>query len=156
APPQPKLLVKQGDSSVKDAQVCALNSIPSQALVVDPKGGVKNALVYIPRPTAVNPEAVSAAKQTAITFDQKQCVFEPHVLAVLRGAPVHIKSSDQVQHNVHLKLVNTNFNQALQPGQAVDVQTQKEPSPGRVVCDIHPWMSAWWLVSESPYFAVTK
>jgi hypothetical protein len=30
-----------------------------------------------------------------------------------------------------------------------------ERGPGEVVCDIHPWMKAWWLVIDSPYFAVT-
>ena len=30
-----------------------------------------------------------------------------------------------------------------------------ERTPGAVICDIHPWMSAWWMVLDHPYFAVT-
>ena len=30
-----------------------------------------------------------------------------------------------------------------------------ERTPGQVVCDIHPWMTSWWMVLDSPYFAVT-
>jgi len=57
-----------------------------EKLIVDPKSkGVKNALVYIPRPTAVNPEAESEARQKPVVFDQKGCVFSPHVLAVMKG-----------------------------------------------------------------------
>ncbi len=27
--------------------------------------------------------------------------------------------------------------------------------PGKVGCDIHSWMEAYWLVLDNPYFAVT-
>ena len=27
--------------------------------------------------------------------------------------------------------------------------------PAEVTCDIHPWMKGYWLVLDSPYFAVT-
>jgi hypothetical protein len=30
-----------------------------------------------------------------------------------------------------------------------------ERAPGPVSCSIHPWMQAWWLVLDHPYFAVT-
>ena len=30
-----------------------------------------------------------------------------------------------------------------------------ERTPGQVICDIHPWMTAWWMVLDNPYFAVT-
>jgi plastocyanin len=157
-PPAPKNLVNAGDTSVKDAAVCAANPIPSQRLVVDPATkGVRYALVYIPRPTAVSPEAVSAAKASNVEFDQKNCVFEPHVLAVMKGVPVNIKSSDPVGHNVHFMLTNLTKNTSIQPGSPPLVETPKadEKRPGPVVCDIHPWMKAWWMVLNNPYYAVT-
>lgn len=157
-PPAPRTLVMGGDSGVKDAAVCAKSPIQSERLVVDPATkGVRYAIVYIPRPTAVSPEAASAAKAAAIDFDQKGCVFVPHALAVMKGATINVKSSDPVGHNVNLRLINTKFNSAVQPGSAaVAIQPKAaETRPGEVVCDIHPWMKSWWFVSNNPYFAVT-
>ncbi len=158
-PPAPRLLVKQGDKAVKDAPVCAVAPIPSQRLVID-KGskGVKYAVVFIPKPTATNPDATAAAMKSEVVFDQNHCTFEPHVLGVFKGGKVLVKSSDKVAHNVDSKLQNTKFNTSLQPGQSMTIEgrsLQADRLPGPVVCDIHLWMTAYWLVSESPYFAVT-
>lgn len=155
-PPQPKILVGQGDKSKKDPTVCAVHEIRSQRLVVDPKTkGVKFALIYIPKPTAVNPEALSAAKNAKPVFDQKNCVFEPHVLAVLAGTTVEVQSKDPVSHNVNSKVQNNAFNYSLTSGGKKDTPVNPTRAPGKIVCDIHDWMSAYWYVSESPYFAVT-
>jgi plastocyanin len=150
-------VVKAG-SDVKDAAVCARGDIPNEKLVVDPETkGVKWAIVYIPRPTAVNPEAESAAKSQVVEFDQKNCKFEPHALAVMKGAKVNVKSSDQAGHNVHTQLRGTVFNQGIQPGSAVPIEIKTPDNRvGRVDCDIHPWMKAWWLTLGNPYFAVTN
>lgn len=157
--PTPKILVKQGDASAKDPAVCAAQPIPSQALVVDKDSkGVKYAVVYIPKPTATNPEATSAAAKSEVVFDQERCTFEPHVLGVMKGGKVLVKSSDKVAHNVDSKLQNTKFNTSLQPGQSMTIEgksLQADRFPGRVVCDIHPWMTSYWLISDSPYYAVT-
>ena len=125
-------------------------------MVVDPKTkGVKFALVYVPKPTATNPEALSAAKSVKPVFDQKNCVFEPHVLAVLTDSVVEVQSKDTVNHNVNSKVQNNAFNFSLSAGTKKDTKTSPTRSPGKIVCDIHDWMSAYWYVSDSPYFAVT-
>jgi plastocyanin len=150
-------VVAQG-ANVPNAEICAKEPIPSEKLVVDPASrGVRWAIVYIPRPTAVNPEAESEAKAKPIEFDQKGCRFLPHALAAMKGATVHIKSSDQAGHNVHSRLRGTSFNQTISPGGTLDVQVKTpDGRPAQVVCDIHPWMSAWWLTLNNPYFAVTN
>jgi plastocyanin len=150
-------LVAKG-SDVKDAQVCAAQDVPNEKLIVDPTTkGVRNAIVYIPRPTTVNPAAQAAAEKAVVEFDQKNCVFVPHVLAVAKGGKILIKSSDQAGHNVHSLLRGTSFNQGIQPGSQVTLEVKNaEGRPGQVVCDIHPWMKAWWLTLNNPYFAVTN
>ncbi|GIW86770.1 MAG: hypothetical protein KatS3mg108_1094 [Isosphaeraceae bacterium] len=155
-PTYPPLVAKGSD--VKDAQVCAAQDVPNEKLIVDPATkGVRNALVYIPRPSAVHPETQAAAEKAVVEFDQKNCVFIPHVLAVTKGATILIKSSDQAGHNVHSLLRGTSFNQGIQPGSQVPLQIKNaEGRPGQVVCDIHPWMKAWWLTLNNPYFAVTN
>jgi plastocyanin len=156
-PPAPKELVEKGKAP-KDPQLCAKDEpIKSQRLVVDAATkGVKNVLVYIPKPTAVNPEAKDAASKAEIVFDQEKCVFEPHVLAVMTGATITLKNSDPVNHNINSKLVNNATNPNIPPNATQPFATQAaERKPGEVVCDIHNWMKAYWMVTDSPYFAVT-
>ncbi len=158
-PPAPRMLVAKGDKSAKNAEVCAVNGVPAQELLVDPATkGVQYALVYLPHPTAVKPEAESAAKAATIDLDQKGCMFVPHVLAAMKGATINIKSDDPIGHNVHSLLPNTPFNTNIQPAAEPYVVTPKagETRPGTVVCDIHTWMKSWWLILNNPYFAVTN
>jgi plastocyanin len=158
--PKPEVLVPKNapPDKFKDAEICSAEEIESQKLVVDPETkGVKWAIVYIPKPTAVNPEAESAARAEPVVFDQEHCVFEPHVLGVMQGNKVIIKSADKAGHNVHTQLRNTAFNGAIQPGTEVPLTiSNPDNRPGAVICDIHNWMKAWWLTLNNPYFAVTN
>lgn len=156
-PPALKPLVEQGKAPVS-SDICAKDApIPSERLVVDAgTKGVKNVLVYIPKPTEVNAEAKSAAAQAEVEFDQQKCVFKPHVLAVMAGAKILLKNSDETNHNVESKLRNNPMNPNLSPFKTEVYPTEKsERAPGEVVCNIHPWMKAYWLITDSPYFAVT-
>jgi plastocyanin len=156
-PPPLKVLQYKGKAE-KNPEICAAqNDIVSERLIVDASSkGVKNVLVYIPRPTSVNEDAKKAAVSTPILFDQKGCVFEPHVLGMMAGTPVLLKSSDSTNHNVNIKLKVSAFNQTIPPGGSQEFKTQgRESAPGQVVCDIHSWMTSWWMVLDNPYFAVT-
>ncbi len=156
-PPPAKVLQEQGKAA-KDPEVCAATApIMSERLVLDAATkGVKNVLVYLPKPSAVNEDAKKALMGKTIEFDQKKCVFEPHVLGLMTGEKVVMKSSDPLNHNVNVKLKQSTFNQTIAGGQSFPFPVeQSERTPGAVVCDIHPWMSAWWMVLDHPYFAVT-
>jgi plastocyanin len=156
-PPSPKALQDKGKAA-KDPEICAADApIASEKIVVDAASkGVKNVLVYFPRPTAVNEDAKKAMTGKDVTFDQKKCVFEPHVLGMMFGEIVTLKSSDPVNHNVNVKLKQTQFNNIVT---AVKPQSfplgGTERTPGAIICDIHPWMSAWWMVIDNPYITVT-
>jgi len=155
--PAVKVLVEKGKAP-KDPDFCAAEApILSERLIVDESNmGIKNALVYIPSPSAVNPEAKKAASTARVEFDQKKCAFEPHVMAIMSGSEVELKSSDPVTHNVNIRLVNTLGNKLMSAGGTDSVAVaDPERKPGQVVCDIHNWMQAWWMVLDSPYFAVT-
>ncbi len=156
-PPPTKVLQEKGKAA-KDPEVCASTEpIVSERLVLDAATkGVKNVLVYLPRPTAVNEEAKSALTGKTVEFDQKKCVFSPHVLGLMTGETVTLKSSDPLNHNVNVKLKASTFNQTIGGGQSFPFPVaQAERTPGAVVCDIHPWMTAIWMVLDHPYFAVT-
>jgi plastocyanin len=156
-PPTAAILQEQGKAA-KDPNICAKDGpIKSERLVVDPASkGVRFALVYLPKPTAVNEDAKKAAAAAKIEFDQKGCVFQPHVLGLMTGVPVTLKSSDPTNHNVNIKLKNSATNPTVAGGQSISfTPSAAERTPGQIICDIHPWMSAWWMVLDSPYFAVT-
>lgn len=156
-PKEPKVLEPQGKAE-KDPEVCAKNApIVSERLVVDgATKGVKNVFVYLLRPSAVNPDAKKAAEAAKPEFDQKGCVYIPHALAVMAGVPVLVKSSDPTSHNVNFQLRNLTQNPVLQPGSKVEITPQSpERNPGLVSCSIHPWMQAYWMVVDHPYFAIT-
>jgi plastocyanin len=156
-PPKAGVLVEQGKAA-KNPEWCAKDSpILSERLVVDgATKGVKNVLVYLPRPTAVNDDAKKAASGATVLFDQTKCVFEPHVLGLMAGVQVELKSSDPLNHNVNAKLKNSNFNTTIGGGNTYKfTPASAERTPGNVVCDIHPWMSAWWMVVDHPYITVT-
>jgi hypothetical protein len=155
--PAAKVLEAQGKAE-KDPDMCAVDKpIISERLIVDDATkGVKNVLVYLPKPSAVNEDAKKEALSRKVEFDQRGCVFEPHVMGLMTGVPVTLKSSDPKNHNVNIKLKKTLFNQPIAGGNSVPLTpTDPERTPGAVVCDIHPWMSAWWMVLDHPYFAVT-
>ena len=110
-------VLKDGKPSLaKDAP------IKSERLVVDAATkGVKNVLVYIPKPTSVKDEAKAAASTAVVEFDQVNCVFKPHVLGVLSSGKIALKSSDPVSHNVNAKLkTNDPFNSLLSQGKVID------------------------------------
>ena len=157
-PPATKVLFEQGKAP-KDPDVCAkYGPLLSERLVVDSAtNGVKNVLVYLNKPTSVSDEAKKAAAATNVVFDQNKCVFDPHVLALLANSTIALKSSDPVNHNINAKLrASSAFNQLLAPkGETKFTPTDPERTPAEVTCDIHPWMKAWWMVFNHPYFAVT-
>ncbi len=156
-PPEQPLLAAVGKAP-KDPEFCAKTEpIKNERLVVDSgTKGVKNVFVYLTRPTAVNDEAKKAAAAKHVEFDQKNCTFIPHAVAVITGTTVTMKSSDGTNHNVNFQLKSLNLNPTMAPGATMDVKPEEpERGPGPVICSIHPWMTAYWLVLDHPYFAVT-
>jgi hypothetical protein len=155
--PAVKVLFEQGKAA-KDPDVCAKDApLTSERLLVDSgTKGVKNVLVYLNKPTSVSSAAKKAAAAAAVVFDQTKCVFQPHVLAVMVNTPITLKSSDPVNHNINAKLKSAAFNKLL-GAKAEEKYTPigAERLPAEVTCDIHPWMRAWWMVLDHPYFAVT-
>lgn len=158
--PEPTVLIKQGDTSVKDAQICAAETLYDRGLLIDPQTkGIPNAFAYLPRPTGSNPEAVKAqqAKAAEVVVDQVNCEFIPYSTAMLASQPVVFKSSDPIGHNVRYSgFVNPARNIALPPNGALKAQLKAERRPLALNCDIHPWMKGWVFVFDHPFYAVTN
>jgi plastocyanin len=94
-----------------------------------------------------------------VVMDQKHLLFVPHILAVQAGTTVQFLNSDKVQHNIFWPSINGNrklgHNMGTWPsGQKRDF---KFTTPGIVplLCNVHPEMSGFIVVSPTPYFAET-
>jgi len=152
--------VAKGDPTAKDKEVCAVNEVPDESLVVDPTTkGIANVVVYLKKAPAGMPAALKVAKVKEAEFDQKGCRFFPHILAVRTDQTVKCLSNDAVAHNVNITpLINDSKNFIVPPNDkaGVDVKMPKaEGLPVNVKCDIHSWMQALWVVTDHPYVAVT-
>lgn len=145
-PPKPELI-----DITKDKSVCGKEPHYDESLVVGKDGGIANAVVFIADITKGAP-----AKPKTVTFDQKGCMYEPHVLAFNAGSTIRILNSDGILHNIHTySKINRPINYA-QPGfrKTMDV-TIKHPELIKVTCDAHGWMEGWWYAFGNPYYART-
>jgi plastocyanin len=90
-------------------------------------------------------------------LSQKGLAFSPHVLVVQTGTTVQFQNDDNVQHNVFWPSVGGNKKLAHNMG--TWPRGEKRPfkftQPGVVplLCNVHPEMSGYLVVSPTPYFA---
>ena len=83
-----------------DPPCCALhvNVPPLDDLVVDAKGGVQWAFVYVK--SGLPAKEYPVPTEPAL-IDQVGCVYKPHVVGVQVGQPLQFRNSDPQLHNVH-------------------------------------------------------
>lgn len=119
-------------------------------------GGLKDAVAWlegVPRPTgparAVPPEPA--------TMDQRNFLFEPHVLAVEAGREVEFRNSDVANQGVTASSAGpkNRFNVVTPPGGRHAHRFAASPSPVAIGCPVHVTMAAWIFVFDHPYHAVT-
>jgi plastocyanin len=94
-----------------------------------------------------------------VTIDQKGLVFAPHIVVIAQGTTVEFLNSDSVAHNVFWPSVSGNKKLGHNMGTWPQGQQKsfKFDNPGIVplLCNVHPDMSAYVIVSPTPYFAET-
>jgi hypothetical protein len=121
-----------------------------ETYVVGASGGLQNVVLYISDWTG------AAQTSTAIPiFDQKNCMYTPHVLAMDVGQTFKVTTSDQTTHNIHPlpnpMTGNIPWNQSQPPGAAPVEKSWKAVEVIPVKCNIHPWMNGWYVVVKGPY-----
>ena len=94
-------------------------------------------------------------------MDQKGLLFQPHILVVQVGATVDFVNSDKVAHNAFWPA----FQQGAKklPGKNLGTWPTGEkrsfkfeqPGVAPMLCNVHPEMSGYIVVSPTPYFALT-
>jgi plastocyanin len=92
-------------------------------------------------------------------MDQKGLVFNPHVMVVQQGTTVDFLNSDNVQHNVFWPSVSGNkkegHNMGTWPKGEKRSFTFATPGVVSLLCNVHPEMAGYIIVSPTPYFAET-
>lgn len=133
--------------------VCARTPRDSEDVVVD-HGRVKDVLVRIANGAA----GAHAAPTTPAVLAQDACMYAPRVLGIVAGQPVEIRNGDPTFHNVRGNRGGKVAFNLAQPAQGAPLTRAEVGKPGDVIdlhCDVHPWMQAWIVVQDHPYFAVT-
>ena len=159
--PEPTLLVKKGDPNAKDPDVCAASDLYGDDLVVDhDTKGIANIFVYARTVTKVHPDLMATpADKKKVVFDQKGCRFIPHCLVLRTDQVVVVKSSDNCSHNTnYIPISNAGDNFIVPANDRVGREvmfSSSERQPIPVKCNIHPWMTANWLILDHPYAAKT-
>ena len=159
--PEPTVAVKMGDTTVKDANICAAKTLISEELVIDKESkGIANVFIYMPKaPSGVK---FGASETKKLILDQKNCRFVPHAMIVRTDQEVEVISSDGCAHNFHTyPIKNDPLNVLMGPntpeGKGVKLEfAGPEILPIKVGCDIHSWMEAYWMVIDHPFAAVTN
>ena len=89
-------------------------------------------------------------------MDQKNLIFLPHVLPVVVGSTVDFPNSDTVRHNVFAEKESAQqFNLGTYDVGIVKEITFDKLGSTHLGCNVHTEMSAYILVCQNPYFAIT-
>ncbi|MGA8200998.1 MAG: carboxypeptidase regulatory-like domain-containing protein [Candidatus Sulfotelmatobacter sp.] len=99
-----------------------------------------------------------AAKEHPV-MDQKGLMFAPHIMVVQQGTTVEFLNSDSVQHNVFWTAIGTDkkagHNLGTWPKGEKRPYTFDKAGVVPLLCNVHPEMAAYIIVSPTPYFAQT-
>lgn len=138
------------------AVIGALTAVASAGTISGKVSGVTGeSVVYV---EAIAGKTFPAPTQEPV-MDQKGLMFQPHIIVVQQGTTVQFLNSDSVAHNVFW--ISVGGNKKLGHNLGTWPQGQKRPfkfdNPGAVplLCNVHPEMSGYIVVTPTPYYALT-
>src|SRR5207249_4114187 len=114
----------------------------------------ENIAVYVD----VIPDKKFDAPKDPVVVDQRKMAFVPHVVAAQQGTTVEFLNSDSVGHNVYWPSISGNKKLAHNLG--TWPKGEKKPfqfndvGVASLLCNVHPEMSGYVVVTPTPYFAV--
>ena len=131
----------------KYKKVCG-SDIPNESMLIDNKG-VRNSVISLHGKKLKK-------KSGEYKLNQKQCQYEPHVIAIPVNSELKIHTSDPINHNIHTySFENDPINIMFLPGQDAYSQEMEEAEIIKVECDLHNWMRAWIIVTPNAYSTVS-
>lgn len=149
APAKPKFV-----DMAKQPECVKLNpeGLRTEDVVTGPGNALQNVLVYIS-----GGDSDPAMPPAAVTFDQQNCLYTKHVLPLRVGQDVSISNSDPFNHNIHpLAKINREWNRIQLPATPPFSYSYENEEIIHVKCNIHAWMSAYFVVLKTGHVSVTK
>jgi len=124
-------------------------------VVTGQNDGLANTVVYVK--SGLGNYSYPVPSQISV-LDQKNCMYAPHVIALMVNQPFEVVNSDSTMHNVHpMPKHNRQWSSSQPAGSAPFKFTFQHPEFAiPVLCNVHPWMRAYAFVFDNPYFAVTS
>jgi plastocyanin len=116
-------------------------------------GALENVIVYIS--DGLGNRSFDPPKEPAV-FEQKGCIYSPHILEMRSTQTLRIINSDPTAHNIHpVPQSNREWNLFQPPGSPPIEQTFAHEEIIPVRCNVHPWMKGYIAVFKHPYFTLT-
>ena len=85
-------------SAVKECAAMHADAVTEDSVVTGEKGELKNVVVSLK--LADDQEIAGKVPTEKVVIDQKGCMFEPHVVAMMVGQELDVKNSDPCRHNL--------------------------------------------------------
>lgn len=126
--------------------------VMTETIVSGPGNTVQYSVVYI---SAGGPPA-GTTPTAPVRYDQKDCLYIPHVAVMQVNQPLDIYNDDPHSHNIHpLAKVNPEWNKSQPPGTPPLHATWEKPEFIAVKCNVHPWMHGYFAVLSTSHYALT-
>ena len=129
------------------ASVAHANNLQGQTALPN-KQKASNAVVYLEG-------SKKAAPLSKAVVDQREMVFSPHVSVVTVGTTVEFPNNDTVFHNVYAYYESKKFDLGMYPQGTVKKVKLDKKGVVALLCNVHSEMSAYIMVVDTPYYAVT-
>ncbi len=141
------------------AMVVAVLMISAAAMAGTVTGKVSGAsgssVVYVD----TIPGKTFPAPQKSVVIDQKGLLFQPHITVVQAGTTVEFLNSDNVAHNVFWPAISgdkkAGHNLGTWPKGQKKAYKFDKPGVVPLLCNVHPEMAGYIVVTPTPYYAET-
>ena len=147
-PPERATLDRKSDPYCKQKETALAEDI------IVTRGKLAGVLVRVANGSA----GTHTAPATTAIVDQKGCAYTPRVIGIVAGQKLAVRNSDGTIHNVSVRAGGKVVLNTMQQAKAADLAVDAPSKPGDVItlsCGVHPWMHAFAVVHDHPYFAVT-
>lgn len=152
-------VIYEGVAPVRKDQVrdtdpyCAKKPALADDVIVT-KGKLRDVFVRIKNP----PTGAVKIIPPMVILDQKDCTYSPRMVAVPPGAKITVRNSDGTFHNVKGSVSGKLLWNKPMAAKDPDLSLDAAARPGDVidlVCNVHPWMRAYAVVTDHSYYGIT-
>lgn len=124
--------------------------------LTEPGGSpLKGAVVsLIPTSDGAKTQASSMPLNKSIMV-QRDKQFDPHIVAVQKGAAVDFPNEDGIKHQVYSLSDQLQFDLLVEQGATKTGPAMMTTGSVSLGCNIHDWMQAYIYVTDTPWYATT-